>query len=174
MSKRSLQIDFCSPLKLSRWLPNVCCPQLHILLFPQCKPTAINQLTVLIESLRVSVTLMAICLIWLAIKPKPTCYFIIYGGITNSFAIFVVRMLQKHFLCSLSGCSIIYRTAYWLCTLTILLHLSSSVLLPPYFQLCMSSCVLYTLVPSCSTEQSVHLNLEKNQENSLYGELLVL
>ena len=37
--------------------------QLHILLFPQCKPTAINQLTVLIESLRVSVTLMATCLI---------------------------------------------------------------------------------------------------------------
>ena len=38
----------------------------------------------------------------------------------------------------------------------------------------MASCVLYTLVPSCSTEQSVHHNLDNNQENSLYGELLDL
>jgi hypothetical protein len=38
----------------------------------------------------------------------------------------------------------------------------------------MSSYVLYTLVPSCSTDQSVHHNLQSNQENSLYGELLVL
>ena len=29
-------------------------------------------------------------------------------------------------------------------------------------------------IPSCSTEQSVHLNLEKHQENCLCGELLVL
>jgi hypothetical protein len=38
----------------------------------------------------------------------------------------------------------------------------------------MSSYMLYTLVPSCSTEQSVHHNLKNNQENSLYGELPVL
>jgi len=31
----------------------------------------------------------------------------------------------------------------------------------------MASCVLYTLAPSCSTEQSVHHNLDNNQENSL-------
>ena len=30
--------EFCSPSKFSRWLPFGCCPQLHILLFPQCKP----------------------------------------------------------------------------------------------------------------------------------------
>jgi hypothetical protein len=52
--------EFCSPSKFSRWLPFVCCPQLHILLFPQCKPPIpVNQLTFIIESLRASVTLMA-------------------------------------------------------------------------------------------------------------------
>jgi len=30
--------QFCSPSKFPRWLPFVCCPQLHILLFPQYKP----------------------------------------------------------------------------------------------------------------------------------------
>jgi hypothetical protein len=30
--------EFCSPPKFSKLLPFVCCPQLHILLFPQCKP----------------------------------------------------------------------------------------------------------------------------------------
>jgi len=38
----------------------------------------------------------------------------------------------------------------------------------------MASCVLYTLVPTCSTEQSVHHNIDNNEENSLYGELLDL
>ena len=89
-------IEFCSPSKFSRWLPFVCCPQLHILLFPQCKPPIpINQLTFIIKCLRASVTLLATYLILLAIKPKPTNDFTIYGGITNSFAIFAVRMLQK-------------------------------------------------------------------------------
>ena len=56
-----------------------------------------KQLSAIIENLRDLVTLMATYLIWLAIKPKPTCDFMIYGGITNSFAIFTVRMLQKLF-----------------------------------------------------------------------------
>ena len=91
--------QFCSPSQFSRWLLSVCCPPLHILLFPQCKPPIpINQLTVIIESLRASVTLMATYLIWLAIKPKPTNDLTIHGGTTNnSFALFTVRMLQKHF-----------------------------------------------------------------------------
>jgi len=101
--------EFCSPSKFSRWLPFVRCPQLHILLFPECKPpTSIHQLAFIIET----VTLMAIYLIWLAIEPNSTNYFTIYGGITNSSAIFAVRMLQKLFLSSLSECSIIYGTAY--------------------------------------------------------------
>jgi len=59
----------CSPSKFSRWLPFVCCPQFHILLFPQYKlPIPINWLTFTIESHRASVTLMAIYLIWLAYK----------------------------------------------------------------------------------------------------------
>jgi hypothetical protein len=49
---------------------------------------------------------MATYLIGLAIKPEPTNDFTIYGGITNSFAIFAVRMLL--FLCRVSECSIIY------------------------------------------------------------------
>ena len=85
--------------QFSRWLPSVCCPPLRILLFSQCKPPIpIHQLTVTIESLRASVTLMATYLILLAIKPKPTNDITIHGGTTNnSFAIFTVRMLQKHF-----------------------------------------------------------------------------
>jgi len=60
---------FCSPSKFSRLLPLVCCPQLHILLFPQYKPPIpINWLTFTIESLRDSVTLMVTHLIWLAYK----------------------------------------------------------------------------------------------------------
>jgi hypothetical protein len=44
--------EFCSPSKFTSWLPFVCCPQLHILLFPQCKPPIpINWLTFIIESL---------------------------------------------------------------------------------------------------------------------------
>ena len=76
--------------------PFVCCPQLHILLFPQRKPPIpVNQLNFIIESLTASVILLATYLIWLAIKLNPTNYFTIYGGTTSSFAIFAVRILQK-------------------------------------------------------------------------------
>jgi hypothetical protein len=88
--------EICSSSKFSRWLPFVCCPRLHVLLFTQYKPPIpINRLTFIIESLRASVTLMATYLIWLVIKPRPTNDFTIYGGITNSFAIFAVMILQK-------------------------------------------------------------------------------
>ena len=95
--------DFYSPLKFSGRLPYVHCPQLHISLFPQCKPSIpINQLTVIIESLRASVTLMATYLVWLAIKPKATCDFTIYGGITTIARTCLNVTLYTHCLSCLS------------------------------------------------------------------------
>jgi len=138
--------QFCSPSQFSRWLPLFRCPPLHILLFPLCKPPiSINQLTVIIESLRASVNLIATYLIWLAIKPKPTNDFTIYMEVLPK----ALQYLQLG--CSRNSCVYSFRVLHhiWYCLLCKLTTLHFSILIyPPYFQLCMSCYVLYTLVPS--------------------------
>ena len=74
-----------------------------------------------------------------------------------------------HLGCSKNSCVQSFRVFHhaWYCLLTVYIDNTSSFIncnISSILQLCMSSYMLYTLVPSCRTEQSVHHNLESNHK----------